>query len=184
MLPFQYNSYNNVLLDFRLKIDYSHEETEQIIGRGMHIPKMIESESLRLYSWKNVWFSVFNCFELADINKRGQFRGEVDFVVSVEHNRDVNYFSNIIESVARDIHAFIIQVNANQYGDSRITFPSESHSKDIIKIKGGYNVALITGSIDISSLRKFQKLKYSLQKINKTFKPTPPNFSISKYRKL
>ncbi|WP_018626609.1 RNA-directed DNA polymerase [Niabella aurantiaca] len=184
ILPFTYNRYQNALIDFRLKKDYSPEEIEEIQGRKIKIPfKEMENEQLRLYVWNDIHFSIFNCFELADIRKRAIFRGHVDFIATVEHNPDVNYFSNIIESVARDIHSYVVQVNSSHYGDSRITQPAETYRKDILKIKGGNNVSLITGTIDIAALREFQKLEYQLQKRNKIFKPTPPNFKILNSRR-
>jgi len=92
ILPFVHNGYNNALVDFRLKIDYSPEEIEQIKGRFLKIPTLaIMNEKMRLYIWDNMHFSVFNCFELTDITKRAIFRGEVDFLATVEHNQDVNH---------------------------------------------------------------------------------------------
>lgn len=180
ILPFKYHNYSNAFVDLRLKKDYSPGEIKEIEGRvGFKMPeKQMENEKLRLYKWNNTWFSVFNCFELADIRKRAIFRGKVDFVITVEYNRDINYFSNITDSIARDIHAYIIQVNTSEFGDSRITQPSDTVTKDILKIKGGDNVSLITGSINIKELRDFQKLNYSLQEGNKNFKFTPPNFDM------
>ncbi|OXA84570.1 hypothetical protein, partial [Flavobacterium hercynium] len=180
ILPFRYKNYSNAFVDLRLKKDYSPEETRQIEGRKEFIVpfKKMNDELLRLYRWNNIYFSVFNCFELADIRKRAMFRGKVDFVVTVEYNRDTNYFSNITDSISRDIHAYIIQVNTSEYGDSRITQPSDSSTKDILKIKGGDNVSLITSCINIQDLREFQKLNYSLQEGNRYFKYTPPNFKM------
>jgi hypothetical protein len=180
ILPFKYKNYSNALVDLRLKKDYSPDEIREIEGRkNFKVPvTKMKNEKLRLYKWNNTCFSVFNCFELADIRKRSIFRGHVDFVVTVEYNRDTNYFSNITDSIARDIHAYIIQVNTSEYGDSRITQPSDSNTKDILKIKGGDNVSLITSSINIRDLREFQKLNYTLQQGNKNFKYTPPNFEI------
>lgn len=185
-LPFKFNSYKNLYIDFRLKKDYSPEETKQIIGRNsFNLPTDSEfkKEKLRLYKWKGMSFSTFNCFELCDIEKRSLYRGDVDFLVAIEHNRDLSYFSNIVESVSRDIHAFVIQVNTSQYGDSRITQPSESYIKDIIKIKGGDNVSIMTGNIDINALRKFQSYNFILQQREQKFKPTPPNYVINPFRK-
>ena len=180
ILPFKYLNYSNAFVDLRLKKDYSPGEIKEIEGRvGFKVPyTKMKSEKLRLYKWNNNWFSVFNCFELADIRKRAIFRGRVDFVITVEYNKDVNYFSNITDSIARDIHAYIIQVNTSDFGDSRITQPSDTITKDILKIKGGDNVSLITGSININELREFQKLNYNLQEGNKKFKFTPPNFEM------
>jgi hypothetical protein len=180
ILPFKYLNYSNAFVDLRLKKDYSPGEIKEIEGRvGFKVPyAKMKNEKLRLYQWNNNWFSVFNCFELADIRKRAIFRGKVDFVITVEYNRDINYFSNITDSIARDIHAYIIQVNTSEFGDSRITQPSDTITKDILKIKGGDNVSLITGSINIKELRDFQKLNYSLQEGNKNYKFTPPNFNM------
>lgn len=184
ILPFSFDGFNNVLMDLRLKIDYSPEEIRQIEGRAHKIPKKIESEKLRLYKWGNCIFTVFNCFELADIKKRSIFKGNVDFVVAIEHNRDTDYFSNITESVSRDIHAYVIQVNSSHFGDSRITQPAKSYKKDIVRIKGGINTTIITGIIDVTELRKFQNKNFDLQKDHEYLKPTPPQFKLSKDRKV
>ncbi|NHN24534.1 hypothetical protein FIA58_002495 [Flavobacterium jejuense] len=185
-LPFKFDVYNNLFIDFRLKKDYSPSEIKEIIGRNefkLPTKNEMQYEKLRLYQWRGLLFSTFNCFELCDIEKRSKFRGNVDFLVAIEHNRDIEYFSNIVESISRDIHTYIIQVNTSQYGDSRINQPSESYTKDIVKIKGGENVSILTAKIDIKKLREFQTYNYILQDTRKMFKATPPNFIINQYRK-
>lgn len=185
-LPFKFNGYKNLYIDFRLKKDYSPNETNQIVGRtdySLPLKSEFSSDKLRLFLWKGLMFSSFNCFELCDIEKRSLFRGNVDFLVTIEHNKDLTYFSNIVESVARDIHAYIIQVNTSQYGDSRVNQPSKSYLQDIAKIKGGENVSVITAIIDIDKLRTFQSFNNILQEKNNYFKPTPPNYKVNRYRK-
>ncbi|MEI9945805.1 MAG: reverse transcriptase domain-containing protein [Chitinophagaceae bacterium] len=185
ILPFKDGTYNNASVDLRLKIDYSPSETIDLEALGLSKPLI--TEKMRLYTWRRVAFSVFNCFELTDIKKRSFFRGLVDVIFTVEYNKDVNYFSNIIESYARDIHSYVIQVNSSDYGDSRITIPASTILKDYIKIKGGENVGLLIGNIDIKNLRAFQKLsnKNQLDKTkNHRFKPVPPDYKMSPFRKL
>jgi hypothetical protein len=185
-LPFKFEVYNNLYIDFRLKKDYSPGEIKEVIGRtdyNMPLKSEMQNEKLRLYQWKGLLFSTFNCFELCDIEKRSKFRGNVDFLIAIEHNRDIDYFSNIVESVSRDIHSYVIQVNTSQYGDSRINQPSESYLKDIVKIKGGENVTVLTATIDIKKLREFQSFNHILQDKRKWFKATPPNFKINENRK-
>ena len=46
-----------------------------------------------------------------------------------------------------------------------------------IKIKGGKNNTILLDTIDLERLRDFQFKEYSLQKSDKHFKPTPPNFN-------
>jgi len=181
ILPFKDGWYTNALVDLRLKIDYSPKEKEEIQKLKLNEPS--HKDLLRLYNWRGIYFSVFNCFELSDIEKRSYFRGKVDAMFTVEYNQDTIYFSNINESYARDIHAYMIQVNSANFGDSRITLPASSIIRDYIKIKGGENVSLIVGDIDIKKLRDFQRSTYEEQKNNKIFKPIPPNYVISPKRR-
>ncbi len=84
-----------------------------------------------------------------------------------------------MKSLSRDIHCYCIQVNSSDYGDSRITKPSKSEEMDEIRTKGGKNSTILIGEIDIEKLRDFQIKEYELQKEDKSFKPTPPEFEKS-----
>lgn len=129
-----------------------------------------------LYHWKDCWFPVYCCYELASIGDRALFSAYADVLVAVEWNKDVNYYSNILESLSRDLHCYCVQVNSSDYGDSRITMPSKTEAKDIIKTKGGNNATILVGTVDFAKLRDFQFKEYNLQKMNKEYKPTPPVF--------
>lgn len=186
ILPFATDTFTNAFLDLRLKIDYAPEEARILRENGFKVPSNSKKELLRVYKWKDVMFSVLNCFELTDIDKRILFKGEVDFLATVEYNKDIPYFSSINESLARDLHCYVIQVNTSNYGDSRITVPTDSAVRDFIKLKGGENIALVTGSLRIDHLREFQQKTLKNKKLpvylEKKFKPLPPNFVMSKNR--
>jgi len=187
ILPFEVDDfYKNSFLDLRLKIDYAPGESKELKKKGYKVPKSAATEKLRVFKWKNVVFSVLNCFELTDINKRIKFKGDVDFLATIEHNRDVAYFSSINESLARDLHCYVVQVNTSHYGDSRITLPSDSIARDFIKLKGGENISLVTGTLRVDNLREFQSLSLRGKRLpkylNGKFKPLPPDFHISKLR--
>jgi len=183
ILPFSTNGFGNILIDFRIKKDYSPGEIKQIVNRGFKIPKKSEIEKLRLFQYQDSIFTVFNCYELADIDKRSIFKGKVDMVFAIEYNKDIEYFANIVESSARDIHCYMIQSNNSTFGDSRATRPGKSYFKDIAQIKGGNNTTIINCIIDVNDLREFQQLEYELQKEHPIFKPTPPNFEFPLNRK-
>ena len=104
-------------------------------------------------------------------------------MVAVEYNKDVNYFSNLVESVSRDLHCYVAQVNSSDYGDTRITQPTQTYNKDIIKVKGGENNVTLTGTIEIDKLREFQRKKYNITKNDKSFKALPPDFDINEVLK-
>jgi hypothetical protein len=186
ILPFDTGHFTNAFLDLRLKIDYAPEEARILKENGFKVPINAKNETLRVYKWKGVMFSVLNCFELTDIDKRIKFKGEVDFLATVEYNKDIPYFSSINESLARDLHCYVIQVNTSNYGDSRITMPTDSVVRDFIKLKGGENISLVTGTLRIDHLRDFQERTLNNKKLpaylQKKFKPLPPNFVMSKNR--
>lgn len=178
---------NDAYIDFRLKKHYSQEETWLLNGMNYIIPAKAQADLSGLddycehfiYVWKNIWFSSINCYEFLNITIRSRFRSEVDLLVLSEWNKDISFFSNLIESSANDIHCYIVQSNSAQFGDSRICAPQSRDYKDIIKIKGGANHLVIADNIDIHKLRVFQSKEYELQKDNahkNGFKPTPPDF--------
>lgn len=175
LLPIKMGKYNSLVVDFRLKNHYSPEEERILKGYRYKIPKY-DRKSYHHFIWKNISFTAFNCFELTDIHARAMFKSKVDLVVASEFNKDTAYFSNIIESSARDLHCYFIQSNDAKYGDNRIHQPSRTDIKDLLKIKGGQNTTILTSKLNISKLREFQVLEYELQKDDPSFKPTPPDF--------
>lgn len=174
ILPYVNKDYAFSYVSFHTKVFYSPEEERQISGYGLGIK---EGKTFDLFVWNDLWFSTYCCYELASIKNRCLFLSYIDLLAVVEWNRDINYYSNIIESLSRDMHCYCVQVNSSNYGDSRITQPAKTESKDIIKTKGGLNETILIGEIDINSLRDFQFKKYELQKDDKHFKPTPPNYN-------
>lgn len=183
VLPYRVNGLNYSFLKLRLKNHYSPDEERLLKGYRYNLPVNIQM-AYDLFYWNGCRFACFNCFELADIQHRSYFRSKVDFLTASEYNRDTNYFSNIVESVSRDIHCYFIQSNSSDFGDSRITKPSKSYEKDLVKLKGGINDQVVVGEIDIHKLRKFQYKEYELQKDDKSFKPTPPNFDKKEIEKI
>ena len=173
--------WHSVIL-YHSKNHFAPEEKRMIESLYLRAMEGIESSEAEcdakyeLYSWNGFWFTVYCCFELTSIRDRSIFQSYIDALIAVEWNQDVNYYSNIIESLSRDIHCYCIQTNTSKYGDSRITKPSKTENKDILRIKGGSNATAHIGTIDLEQLREFQMKAYSGQKEDKTFKPTPPDF--------
>lgn len=174
ILPFEDDDYKCAHLNFHLKKYYA--PNEEITIKGYRY-EPVYGKTYELYYWNDFWFPVYCCYELTSIKDRGIFQSYADALVAVEWNSDVNYYSNIIESLSRDLHCYCVQVNSSNYGDSRITQPSQTEYKDVIKTKGGKNSTILLDTIDLDKLRGFQLKEYSLQKFDKTFKPTPPNFN-------
>lgn len=173
ILPYKEGAYRCACISFHLKTHYAPSEKKDI--RGYRYQE-VEGKAYELYKWKNCFFPVYCCYELSSINDRALFQSYADFLVAIEWNKDINYYSNILESLSRDIHCYCIQVNSSDYGDSRITKPSKAEEKDMIRTKGGKNSTILIDTIDISTLRDFQIKEYELQKSDSRFKTTPPDF--------
>jgi len=182
ILPFEWNGIKDAVVVYRLKNHYSHAERLMIETNHFKVP--IPSQYIYdLFIWKGIYFSPYYCFELADISHRSIFKSQIDLLIASEWNPDVNYFSNIVESISRDIHVYVAQVNTSQYGDTRITRPSKTDMKDILKLKGGDNDTILVGEINLDSLREFQRELYAKTKDDKMFKPLPPDFPLQNVMK-
>jgi hypothetical protein len=160
----------------RIKRYYSPSERFTLENNFLKVPEDA-LQPHQIIHWRGVSFSIFNCFELASIEDRSILKSRIDFLVAIEANKDISYFSNIIESTVRDIHCIVIQVNDSNFGDSRIISPVESNKMNTLSIKGGNNDLVIVGDIDLGALREFQRLDYGLQKEHNKYKVTPPNFN-------
>lgn len=177
ILPIEVNGIKDATVIFRLKNHYSHSEEHLISGNHLEVPKP-QPYRYDLINWRNIYFSVFYCFELANVQHRSILKGKIDLLVCIEYNRDTSYFSNIVESCSRDLHCYIAQVNTSQYGDTRLTQPKETAQKDLLRLKGGVNDAVLVGKIDVPGMREFQRKTYALSHHEKAYKPLPPDFSL------
>lgn len=162
---------------YRLKNHYSPAEENMIRGYGFKVPKPY-SYRYDLINWQGIYFTSFYCFEIANSLHRSLFRSKLDLMIISEWNPDIPYFDNVVGATSRDLHCYIAQVNTSQYGDSRITQPTKSEIKDILKLKGGTNDTVLTDTIDLERLRNFQLKSYELTKHDNDdfFKPLPPDW--------
>lgn len=127
-------------------------------------------------------FALLVCSELTNISYRAFLQGKVDALFVPEWNPDTETFNSLVESAALDVHAYIIQCNDRQYGDSRIRAPfKDSWRRDLLRVKGGLTDYCVIGEIDVEALRKFQS---SNRSGSKPFKPVPDGFAISHDRKM
>jgi hypothetical protein len=119
---------------------------------------------------------------LTNITYRAALRGNIDALFVPQWNQDTETFNPLVESAALDIHAYIIQCNDRQYGDSRIRAPyKDAWRRDLVRIKGGKNDYFVIGEIDISALRAFQS---SHRSPSGPYKPVPDGFKMAFGRKI
>ena len=169
ILPFTTSKkkYHNTFLYIREKNDYSPIEFENLAKLGFTCRNRNIAE-YPIFNWNGIRISPMLCYEFTDIVARAHLKGRCDFVAAPVFNPDTTYFSNIIDSTARDLHAFVVQANTSFYGDSRVTGPYDRDSKDIFKIKGGDNDHVVIGAIDFIKYKRFQN-EYS-ENFNKKLK--------------
>lgn len=102
-------------------------------------------------------YSTILCYEFTDISSRAAMKSKIELLFVPQLNKDTNYFSAIVESTARDLHCFVIQANTSQYGDSRITAPYKSESKNILQIKGGETDVVMIATLNVDELKNKRK---------------------------
>lgn len=178
LLPMTLNGYNSCFVSLRLKNHYSPKEIATLQGFRFKHPRLV-NHVYNLYHWRNLYFTVYNCFELASIEDRSLFKSQVDLMIATELNRDTNYFSEIAGSWVRDIHAFFVQVNTSEFGDSCIMKPSNKDTRELITVTGGENPIILIKELDVAGLRDFEFKEYNLQDLDKTYKMTPPDYKHS-----
>lgn len=150
----------NLLVIPRTKNIYSPLEEIMIDQLGLKTPQkmypLLSWDKYFKFEWNDVKFTLYNCYEISNIHHRAIFKSEIDIFIAIEMNRDISYFSNIVESMVRDMYCYVAQVNIANYGDSRITQPTNAYELDLAKIKGGENSFIIVVKLQIDKLRLAQ----------------------------
>ena len=180
ILPFTSSkkNYKNAFVQIREKNDYSPIEINELQKMGFTCENK-EIAEYQVFHWKGIRLSSLVCFELTDVMARAILKEQCDIIAVSVFNHDTTYFSNIIDSCARDLHAFIVQANTSHLGDSRVTGPYDRDSKDIFKIKGGENDHVVIGNIEFKKLKDYQKGKYHTKDGDKPeIKPLPARFKV------
>ena len=152
-----------------------HEEQELFRLAGATMKPAVSRPSPAVIQHGDFHFAMLICSELTNIRYRADLRGKVDALFVPEWNPDTDTFNALVESAALDIHAYIIQCNNRQYGDSRIRAPYKNRwQRDLLRVKGGTHDYCITGEIDVQALRQFQSSHRSSARV---FKPVPDGFN-------
>lgn len=153
-----------------------HEEQELFRLAGATLKPATAWQAPPVICHGDFHFALLNCSELTNIRYRADLRGKVDALFVPEWNSDTDTFNALVESAALDIHAYIIQCNNRQFGDSRIRAPYKDRWKrDLLRVKGGNHDYCITGEIDVLALRQFQS---SHRSPAQGFKPVPDGFAV------
>lgn len=143
--------YNSSCVLLREKNNYAPLEKKLVATAGYSVNDK-KKPIYTCFNDGNVRFGVFLCYEFTDICARGLFKDKADIIFIPEYNNDTTYFSNIIDTMTRDIHAFMVQANTSTYGDSRISGPYDRDHRNVVQIKGGDNDSLIIGTINIQEI--------------------------------
>jgi hypothetical protein len=159
---------------------HEEQELQRLAGLEMKPEKIWKTPPILQHG--DIRFAFLICSELTNISHRSALRGKVDVLFVPEWNQDTETFNALVESAALDIHAYIVQCNDRQYGDSRIRAPfKESWQRDVLRVKGGVTDYCVIGEIDVQALRQFQS---SFRSPTKPFKPVPDGFEIDFSRRV
>lgn len=177
-------------LDFPSLMIYRQDKQRPALHEELELQRLAGLELRPDKQWKappiiqhgDFRFALLICSELTNISYRADLRGKVDALFVPEWNQDTETFNALVESAALDMHAYIIQCNDRQYGDSRIRAPfKDSWKRDVLRVKGGVTDYCVIGEIDVQALRQFQS---SYRSPGERFKPVPDGFEIIYDRKV
>lgn len=101
-----------------------------------------------------ICYSTMTCYEATNIVDRALFADQINVLFMPVFNYDTDYFSNIINSLSRDISCFVLQANSNSMGDTKIRMPTYHFLADLVVVKGGSNNYCIVEKINVSELHK------------------------------
>ena len=181
LLPFKLSEkYNSCYMTARVKNHYAPAELKLIDNLRLKKPPSFDDREkyYNKISWRGINFASYNCFELSDIEHRARFKSEIDILFACVCNRDTNYYQSILESAVRDMHCYVVQSNASQYGGSCVLKPAKTEEKTMLCFKGGENPCVLVTEIDVAALRDFQYKPNSRGKA--PFKSLPPGFDSEK----
>ncbi len=153
-VSFDYGGRKSILPILRLKNQYAPVEYDSLLEKN----KKLEEGNDLYYVIKlnNIKYSTLYCYEATDILVRASLKDKIDTLFISEFNKDTKYFSNIIESITRDLSCYVVQSNVSQYGDSRIIQPTSSAEMDLISVKGGINNVLLIGEINPTRMNDYK----------------------------
>ena len=181
LLPFKLSEkYNSCFMTARLKNHYAPDELRLIESLRLRPAGTLDKHEdyYNRINWNGITFTSYNCFELSDIGHRMLFKSEIDALFACVCNRDTNYYQDILGSAVRDLHCYVVQSNASQYGGSCVLRPMKTEDKTMLYVKGGDNPCVLITEIDVAALRDFQ---YSPNpRGENSFKPLPPGFDSEK----
>lgn len=159
---------------------HEEQELERLGGLELKPDKVWKTPPILQHG--DLRFALLVCSELTNISHRAALRGKVDALFVPEWNPDTETFNALVESAALDMHAYIVQCNDRQYGDSRIRAPfKDSWQRDLLRVKGGITDYCVIGEIDVHALRAFQS---SHRSPARPFKPVPDGFEIEFARRV
>lgn len=176
-------------LGFRSTMIYRQDKQRPALHEEQELQRLSGLEMKPETIWKtppivqhgDFRFGLLVCSELTNISYRANLRGQVDALFVPEWNQDTETFNSLVESAALDIHAYIVQCNDRQFGDSRIRAPNKDiWRRDVLRVKGGIDDYCVTGEIDVQTLRQFQS---SYRSPPGPFKPVPDGFEMAHDRK-
>lgn len=168
IFPVEVDGFTLVNVNFHLKVHYSPIEM-------LNFTNLVEGNMYEMHIWRGLKIAPYCCYELTSIQDRIIFKNDgLNTVAAIVWNSDIDYFSNIVESLSRDLSCYVLQANHSNYGDSRIYRPARKEYRDVLRFSGGINHNTLIAYIEIGELLDFLKKPILVQKQDKKWKTKCP----------
>jgi hypothetical protein len=149
IFPVKLEKFTIVNVNFHLKVHYSPDELKEFSN------DVVCGNTYEMHKWRGMNIVPYCCYELTSIQDRALFKDDqVNLIAAVVNNKDVEYFSNIVESISRDLSAFVVQANDTNFGDSRIYQPVRGYGKNVLRFSGGLNYTALISKIELGDFKR------------------------------
>lgn len=118
----------------------------------MYIP---ENPNTIGFIYKNIYHSVLNCYESTDMSIKYELSlKKPDMVHMITNNKDIAYFNNIGQVLARELMSSVTITNYSKFGGTIVFIPFKEKYKQIVsEHKGSENIHIHKCYVDIQKLK-------------------------------
>lgn len=134
----------------------------------------------KLYLFKSKEFgnwAVLICVDYLNLPIQQMLQKKIQTLFIVAHNKDLNYYYSISESIHRILYCNVVVCNAANYGGSHAFTPyRESYKREVLKLHGNEMEIAATVTLPLKKIKEIQEAPRTQEFEGFTKKPSDYNY--------